>query len=56
MRKTIGGRIRILVLAITGCSTLAAHAQESDRRVALVIGNTGYKQSSASPIRATTHS
>ncbi len=43
MRKTIGGRIRILVLAITGCSTLAAHAQESERRVALVIGNAGYQ-------------
>ncbi len=44
MRKTIGGGIRILVLAIIGCSiALAAHAQESDRRVALVIGNTGYQ-------------
>jgi TPR repeat protein len=44
MRNTIDGGIRILVLAIIGCSiALAAHAQESDRRVALVIGNTGYQ-------------
>jgi TPR repeat protein len=43
-RKTIDGGIRILWLAIIGCSiALAAHAQESDRRVALVIGNTGYQ-------------
>jgi TPR repeat protein len=44
MQTTIGGGIRLLLLAIIGCWTaLGAQAQESDRRVALVIGNTGYQ-------------
>jgi TPR repeat protein len=44
MRTTIGGGIRLLLLAIIGCWTaLGARAQEADRRVALVIGNTGYQ-------------
>jgi TPR repeat protein len=44
MRTTIGGGIRLLVLAIIASWTaIAAHAQETDRRVALVIGNTGYR-------------
>ncbi len=44
MRTTIGGGIRLLLLAIIGCWTaLGAQAQETDRRVALVIGNTGYQ-------------
>jgi TPR repeat protein len=43
MRKTIGG-IRVVLLALIGCSiALGAHAQEGDRRVALVIGNAGYQ-------------
>src|SRR5215469_16500732 len=43
MRKTIGG-IRVGLLAIIGCSiAFGSHAQDGDRRVALVIGNTGYQ-------------
>ncbi|HEY2620004.1 MAG TPA: caspase family protein [Acetobacteraceae bacterium] len=43
MRATIGGCFRLLLLAVAICSTTGAHAQQSERRVALVIGNAGYQ-------------
>lgn len=43
MRVTIGGCLRLFLLAVAVCWTASAQAEESERRVALVIGNTSYQ-------------
>jgi TPR repeat protein len=43
MQVTIGGLVRLLVLAVSVCCTFGVQAQEGERRVALVIGNASYQ-------------
>lgn len=44
MQATIGGCFRLALLAVALCwATATAHAQEIERRVALVIGNASYQ-------------
>ena len=41
--KRAGVCLRVLLLAVAVCWTIGTRAQESERRVALVIGNAGYQ-------------
>jgi TPR repeat protein len=43
MLVTIGGWVRLLLLAVAICAAFGVQAQEGERRVALVIGNADYQ-------------